>query len=59
MIRDKHSNALIETDLIELEKYRKQKSRDREFQDLKREVHSLKVSINNLCATIQKIEDRI
>lgn len=59
MIRDAHSKALIETDVTELQRYRKDKKKDKEFQQLKEEVHSLRLCINNLCDTIQKLETKL
>jgi len=59
MIRDTHSKALIETDITELQKYRKDKKRDREMLEIKKEISSLKVCINNICETIKKIEARV
>jgi len=56
MIRDSYSKALVETDTTELQKYRKEKRREREFQELKRDVHVLKECINSLHDTIKKIE---
>lgn len=58
MIRDPHSKALVETDTIELARYRNEKKRQREIDELKRDVVSLRSCINNLCETIKRIEDR-
>ena len=58
MIRDAHSKALVETDTIELARYRNEKKRQREIDELKRDVVSLRSCINNLCETIKRIEDR-
>lgn len=59
MIRDTHSKALVETDLSELQKYRKDKRKEKEFQELRQEVYSLKLCINNLNEAIKKIEARV
>ena len=59
MIRDSHSKALVETDVTELQKYRREKKKEKEFQQLKEEVHSLRLCINSLCDTIQKLESRL
>lgn len=59
MIRDTHSKALVETDLSELQKYRKDKRKEKEFQELRKEVHSLRLCINNLNEAIKKIEARV
>lgn len=58
MIRDPHSKALVETDTVELMRYRNEKKRQREIDDLKKDVRSLRSCINNLCETIKRIEDR-
>lgn len=58
MIRDPHSKALVETDAIELARYRTEKKRQREIDDLKRDVVSLRSCINNLCEALKRIEDR-
>jgi hypothetical protein len=59
MIRDKHSKALVETDIAELQKYRKEKKREKELLELKREVSSIKECINSLAETIKKIEAKV
>lgn len=56
MIRDRHSNAILETDTLELQKYRREKNRDRELAQLKRDVAVIKECINSLRETINKIE---
>lgn len=59
MIRDSHSKALIETDVKELQKYRREKKREKEFQQLKDEVDSLKIGINNIYNSIKKLESKL
>jgi hypothetical protein len=59
MIRDTHSKALVETDVTELQKYRKEKKREKEFSEMKKEVSFLKDRINSLAETIKKIEARV
>lgn len=59
MIRDMYSKALVETDVTELQKYRKEKKKDKEFIELKKEVQQLKSCINTLCDTIKKLETRL
>jgi len=56
MIRDRHSNAILETDVLELQKYRREKNRDKELAQLRRDVACIKECINNLRETINKIE---
>lgn len=52
MIRDSYSNALIETDKVNLTKYRKEKKREQEFQQMKIDIEILKNDINKLKAQI-------
>ena len=56
MIRDTYSKALVETDVAELQRYRKEKNRDKEFQQLKHEIRALKACINNISEKLEKIE---
>ena len=58
MIRDLHSKALVETDTIELVRYRNEKKRQREIDELRRDVANLKSCINSLCETIKRVEDK-
>lgn len=58
MIRDVHSKALVETDVAELQKYRKEKKRDKEFQQLRDEIRTLKACINSISEKLNKIESR-
>lgn len=58
MIRDMHSKALVETDVAELQKYRKEKKRDKEFQQLRDEIRALKACINSISEKLNKIESR-
>jgi hypothetical protein len=56
MIRDNYSNALLENDVLELQKYRKEKSRDKELVQMKKDIMCIKESINNLTEIINRIE---
>lgn len=56
MIRDDYSKALIETDIVELQRYRKEKKRDRTIQEMQRDIEVLKERINKLHETLQRIE---
>lgn len=58
MIRDSYSNALLETDVLELQKYRREKNRDKEVAQLKRDILTIKEAINNLAQTLNRIENR-
>lgn len=59
MIRDSHSNALLETDKNNLLKYRKEKKREQEFQQLKDDVQTLRFCINTLKEKVNRIEEVI
>lgn len=59
MIRDQHSNALLETDVLGLQKYRKEKKQDKDIQYLKDEVQSLRLCLNRLYDTIERMESRL
>jgi hypothetical protein len=59
MRRDLHSKALLETDTIELQKYRKEKQKEREFKTIQSEMKELRLHINNICDKIKQIENRI
>jgi hypothetical protein len=56
MIRDTYSKALVETDVIEVQKYRKEKQRDREFQAMKKDLNDIKMCINRMSTTLQRLE---
>lgn len=56
IVRDTYSKALLETDVVELQKYRNDKRKDKEMNQLKKEIESLKMCINNLKETVKKLE---
>jgi hypothetical protein len=58
MIRDTNSKALLETDTQELKRYRADKRRERELQDLRTEVKMLSECINRIEQTVLRIESR-
>lgn len=59
MIRDNYSGALLETDKNNLLKYRKEKKRELEFQQLKDDVQALRFCINTLKDRVNRIEEMI
>ena len=59
MIRDTFSKALVETDVTELQKYRTEKKKHKEIQQLKSEIYVLGERIDNLCDTIKKLESKL
>lgn len=58
MIRDAVSNALLETDAEELQKYRREKRRDREILQLREELKVAFECINRLNETVKRLEQR-
>jgi hypothetical protein len=56
MIRDSYSKALLETDTAELQKYRREKSRDKEIVQIRRDIQHIIQSINRLNGIIQRRE---
>lgn len=57
MIRDEQSSALIETDLTELDKYRRDKKKMRELQSLRRDVDELKEMVSRINYVLQKMTE--
>jgi hypothetical protein len=55
MIRDAHSNALIEVDRTALDKYRQEKQRVRQIDQLRKDVADLQQTVVNICKIIDKI----
>lgn len=55
MIRDAHSNALIEVDRTALDKYRQEKQRVKQIDQLRRDVADLQQTVVNICKIIDKI----
>jgi len=58
MIRDTTSRALLETDVMELKRYKAEKKREKELRDLRNEVRTLGECINRIELTVAKIESR-
>jgi uncharacterized protein YlxW (UPF0749 family) len=59
MIRDRHSKALIETDAVELQRYRNEKKREKEMSGIRTEIQSIRECVNNLYNKIKEIENKI
>lgn len=58
MIRDNKSNALLNTDLKELNNYKIQRNRERKLENLRHEVTEIRTLINRVIDRIEKIENR-
>lgn len=57
MIRDTATSALIETDLTELDKYRREKKRMRELKALRQDVDDIKRSISKINFILKTIAE--
>jgi len=55
MIRDSYSNALLATDVKELDKYRMEKQRVKQIEQLRRDVADLQETVRNICQRIDRI----
>ena len=55
MIRDSYSNALLATDVKELDKYRMEKQRVKQIEQLRRDVADLQETVHNICQRIDRI----
>ena len=58
MIRDPSSHALIVTDKAALDKYRREKRRIQEFDQLRRDVAGLQEKIDHICMIIDQLMKR-
>lgn len=57
MIRDTHSNALVSTDRVALDKYRMEKQRIKHIDQLRRDVADLQEKVKNICSAIDRITE--
>lgn len=55
MIRDVHSNALISVDTTALDKYKQERQRVNQINQLRKEVSDLQVHVRNLQETVDRI----
>lgn len=58
MIRDSYSNALVENDTDELQRYRREKKRDKEISKIREELKIAVEHINRLNETIKRLEQK-
>lgn len=58
MIRDNKSNALLNTDLKELNSYKIERNKTRKLENLRQEVTEIRTLINRVIDRIEKIENR-
>ena len=56
MIRDNYSKALLETNTTDLQKYRREKFRERELDAMKKDIASIKRSIKNINQTLENLD---
>lgn len=57
MIRDTHSNAIISTDRTALDKYRMEKQRVRQIEQLRKDVAELQNTVVNICKILDRITE--
>ncbi len=55
MIRDSYSNALLTTDVRELDKYRMEKQRVKQIEQLRKDVADLQETVRNICKVIDRV----
>lgn len=57
MIRDSNTKALLETDTIALDKYRMEKQRIRQIDQLRKDVSALQETVQRICNVIDRITE--
>jgi hypothetical protein len=57
MIRDTNSKAVLSTDRAALDKYRMEKQRVRQIEQLRKDVADLQQTVLNICKIIDKITE--
>ncbi len=55
MIRDKESKALLETDTLALNKYRIEKKRIMEIENMKKEMSDIRIILSNVCQSLDTL----
>lgn len=53
MIRDNRTNALLQTDVVELKKYRNEKQKYQEIAKIKSDVEHIKTVLHKLVSAIE------
>lgn len=57
MIRDVNTNAVLSTDKVALDKYRMEKQRVMQIEQLRRDVAQLQETVKNICKVIDRITE--
>lgn len=57
MIRDSYSNAVLSTDRAALDKYRMEKQRAKQIDQLRKDVADLQETVSNICKIIDRITE--
>lgn len=57
MIRDSYSNAVLSTDRAALDKYRMEKQRVKQIDQLRKDVADLQETVSNICKIIDRITE--
>lgn len=55
--RDEHSNAVLNTNVAALNKYKKERALYRQVESLSRELHVVKKCLSDICEKLDKIEN--
>lgn len=55
MIRDSHSQALVSVDAVALDKYKQERQRVNQINQLRKEVADLQHKVRDICDIIDKI----
>lgn len=56
LVRDQHSQAVLNTDVAALNKYKKERALYRQVESLTKELEKVKKCLNNVCEKLDKIE---
>jgi hypothetical protein len=59
LIRDLHSNAILQTDMTALEAYKKKREAQKEIRDSISDINNMKQDINDLKTLMQRILEKI
>ena len=58
LIRDQHSQAIINTDLAALNKYKQERALHKKVNALTKELEDIKMCLSNVCERLDRIESQ-
>ena len=58
LIRDEHSQAVVNTDLVALNKYKSERALYRKVERLSNELVEIKMCMSRLCERLEQIESK-